>query len=163
MGHIDAIISSPQRRALQTAQYCAAALGLAESEIETADGFKEMAFGDFEGLTRDEAIERFGDEVGAWEASPSKSPPKGESLTALHRRVTRERLKLQEAHEGQTVLVVTHMTPIKSVIRQALGTNAETFKHIFLDLASVSVVEFYGEFGVVRTVNDVAHHRGASL
>ena len=163
MGQIDAIISSPQRRALQTAQYCAAALGLAESEIETADGLKEMAFGDFEGLTRDEAIERFGDEVGAWEASPSKSPPKGESLTALHRRVTRERLKLQEAHEGQTVLVVTHMTPIKSVIRQALGTNAETFKHIFLDLASVSVVEFYGEFGVVRTVNDVAHHRGASL
>ena len=57
------------------------------------------------------------------------------------------------------MLVVTHMTPIKSMIRQALGTSAETFKHIFLDLASVSVVEFYGEFGVVRTFNDVAHHR----
>lgn len=159
MGHIDAIISSPQRRALQTAQYCAQALGHTAADIAIADGFKEMAFGDFEGLTRQEAIERFGDQVGAWEASPSNKPPKGESLTALHRRVTRERLKLQQVHEGKTVLVVTHMTPIKSMIRQALGTSAETFKHIFLDLASVSVVEFYGEFGVVRTFNDVAHHR----
>lgn len=160
MGQIDAIISSPQRRALQTAKYCAEALGRDESDIEVYDGFREMDFGDFEGLTRDEALERFPEQVGVWEASSSESPPNGESLAKLHRRVTRERLKVQEAHEGQTVLVVAHMTPIKSVIRQALGTNAEMFKHIFLDLASVSVVEFYGDFGVVRAFNDVAHHRG---
>jgi len=80
-------------------------------------------------------------------------------VSAAHRRVTRARLKLQEAHEGQTVLVVTHMTPIKSVMRQALASGPETFKHMFLDLASISVVEFYGELGVVRCFNDVAHFR----
>ncbi|GAA1184745.1 Phosphoserine phosphatase 1 [Corynebacterium glaucum] len=159
MGQIDAIISSPQRRALQTAKHCAEALGRDESDIEVYDGFREVDFGDFEGLTRYEALQRYPEQVGVWEASSSESPPNGESLAKLHRRVTRERLKVQEAHEGQTVLVVAHMTPIKSVIRQALGTNAETFKHIFLDLASVSVVEFYGDFGVVRAFNDVAHHR----
>ena len=52
------------------------------------------------------------------------------------------------------------MTPIKSMVRQALGANAELFKHLFLDLASISVVDYFGEFGVVRCVNDVAHHRG---
>ncbi|GAA0201078.1 bifunctional RNase H/acid phosphatase [Corynebacterium riegelii] len=156
MGKIDVIVSSPQTRARQTAEYCADALGL---DVEIMDGFRELNFGAFEGLTRAEAMERYGEEFGQWEASFSTSPPEGESTTALHRRVTRARLKVQEAHEGKTVLVVTHMTPIKSVIRQALGASAETFRHMFLDLASISVVEFYGDFGVVRTFNDVAHHR----
>lgn len=156
MGKIDVIVSSPQTRARETAEYCAEALGL---DVEIIDGFRELNFGAFEGLTRAEAMERYGQEFGRWEASFSTSPPDGESTTALHRRVTRARLKVQEAYEGKTVLVVTHMTPIKSVIRQALGASAETFRHMFLDLASISVVEFYGDFGVVRTFNDVAHHR----
>ena len=159
MGAIDAIVTSPQARAMQTAAYCADALGIDKAAIEQVDGLREMDFGDFEGLTRDEARARFGEEFGAWEASLSEPTPNGESLAQLHRRVTRTRLKLQDTYEGKTVLVVTHMTPIKSIVRQALGTGGETFKHIFLDLASLTVVEFYGDHGVLRTFNDVAHHR----
>ncbi|MEH0147678.1 bifunctional RNase H/acid phosphatase [Corynebacterium sp. Q4381] len=155
MGTIDAIVSSPKKRALETARYCADALGIDHDGIETVDGFREIDFGDLEGLTKDEAAARLGAE---WEG-PHADAPGGETVAALHRRVTRARLKTLEAHEGQTILVVTHMMPIKSVIRQALGSNAESFKHMFLDLASVSVVEFYGDYGVVRTFNDVAHHR----
>ena len=158
-GQIDAVVASPAKRAQQTAKACAEALGIDAADIETVDGFRELDFGVFEGLTRDEAREKYAEEFGAWEASASKAPPEGESLVAVHRRVTRARLKVQEAHEGQTVLVVTHMTPIKSVIRQALESGPDTFRHVFLDLASISVVEFYGELGVVRCVNDVAHFR----
>lgn len=159
LGQIDAVVASPAKRTQQTAKACAEALGMDENEIETVDEFREMDFGVFEGLTRDEAKGKYGEEFGAWEASASKAPPEGESVSAAHRRVTRARLKLQDAHEGQTVLVVTHMTPIKSVMRQALASGPETFKHMFLDLASISVVEFYGELGVVRCFNDVAHFR----
>ena len=120
---------------------------------------REMDYGEFDGLSREECMERFAEEFDVWQASSSNAPPGGESLTALHRRITRARLALQERHEGATILVVTHMTPIKSIIRQALGVGAEAFKHIYLDLASISVVEFYGDYGVVRCVNDVAHHR----
>lgn len=158
-GSFDAIVASPAQRAQQTARACAEALGIDANQIETVDGFREMDFGVFEGLTRAEAQERYEEEFGAWEASASKAPPEGESVSSTHRRVTRARLKLQEAHEGKTVLVVTHMTPIKSVIRQALESGPDTFKHVFLDLASISVVEFYGDTGVVRCVNDVAHFR----
>lgn len=158
-GQIDAIVASPAQRTQQTAKVCAEALGIDENQIETVDGFREMDFGVFEGLTREEARAGYGEEFGAWEASISKAPPEGESVAGAHRRVTRARLKLQDAHEGQTVLVVTHMTPIKSVIRQALESGPDTFKHVFLDLASISVVEFYGDTGVVRCVNDVAHFR----
>ena len=157
LGPIDAIVASPQTRAQQTARAAADALGF--DAFETVDGFREINFGDFEGMTRDEARDYDAEAFGAWEASISKAPPNGESITALHRRVTRARLKLQEQREGQTILVVTHMMPIKSVVRQGLGAGAEVFKHSYLDLASISIVDFWADFGVVRCVNDVAHHR----
>lgn len=155
-GRIDAIVASPQACAQQTAEYVAETLGL---DIATDEGLRELNFGDFEGLTRDEVIAKNADAFETWQSSPNNAPPSGESLTAFHRRVTRARLKLQERYEGQTVLLVTHMTPVKSIVRQALGVNADLFKHLFLDLASISVVDFYGDYGVVRCVNDVAHHR----
>ncbi|MCQ4618327.1 bifunctional RNase H/acid phosphatase [Corynebacterium sp. CCUG 59401] len=159
MGAIDAIIASPATRAQETAAACAEALGMPAEKIETVEGFREVDFGSFEGLTRAEAEKQFPDEFAAWIGSANQAPPEGESLASLHRRVTRARLKVQEKHEGKTVLVVTHMTPIKSVIRQALSSGPDTFKHMFLDLASISVVEFYGDMGVLRSFNDVAHFR----
>ena len=156
-GPIDAIVASPQARAQATARIVSGKIGL---DVTTEEGLREIAFGDFEALTRDEAAAEDAAAFDKWQASPNNAPPGGESLTALHRRVSRTRLKLQERYEGKTVLVVTHMTPLKSFIRQALGANADMFKHVFLDLASISVVDFYGNYGVVRCVNDVAHHRG---
>ncbi|SDR84111.1 bifunctional RNase H/acid phosphatase [Corynebacterium timonense] len=157
LGAIDVVVSSPSSRALDTAHACAEALGI--NDVEVADGFREMDFGAFEGLTREQAMQRHGEDFAAWEASATAAPPGGESLAQLHRRVTRARLKLQEEHAGKTILVVTHMAPIKSVVRQAMGAGVEVFRHVFLDLASISVAEFYGDFGVVRCVNDVSHHR----
>nr|VDG63183.1 alpha-ribazole-5'-phosphate phosphatase [Streptococcus thermophilus] len=159
MGTIDAIVASPATRAQETAAACAEALGMPAEKIETVEGFREVDFGSFEGLTRAEAEEQFPDEFAAWTGSANHAPPEGESLAGLHRRVTRARLKVQQKHEGKTVLVVTHMTPIKSVVRQALSSGPDTFKHMFLDLASISVVEFYGDVGVLRSFNDVAHFR----
>lgn len=156
-GRIDAVVASPQARAQGTARIAAGALGL---DVVVDEGLRELDFGDFEGLTRDEAVTRDAEAFETWQSSPNNAPPSGESLTALHRRVSRTREKLQERYEGQTVLVVTHMTPVKSFLRQALGAGPELFKHVFLDLASISVVDYYGDFGVVRCVNDVAHHRG---
>ena len=156
-GRIDAVVASPQARTQGTARIAAGALGL---DVVVEEGLREIDFGDFEGLTRDEAVARDSAAFDEWQSSPNNAPPSGESLTALHRRVTRTRSKLQERYEGKTVLVVTHMTPVKSFLRQALGAGPELFKHLFLDLASISVVDYYGDFGVVRCVNDVAHHRG---
>lgn len=159
LGQIDRIIASPAKRTQETANACAEVLGVPAEDIVTVDGFREVDFGDFEGLSRDEAQEQYPDEFADWQASTTQAPPNGESISALHRRITRARLKLQEEYEGETVLVVTHMSPIKSVIRQALESGPNTFCHVFLDLASISIIEFYGEMGVVRCVNDVAHFR----
>ena len=63
----------PPAHVAAEAQACAEALGIDAAEIETVDGFREMDFGVFEGLTRDEAREKYPEEFGAWEASASKA------------------------------------------------------------------------------------------
>ncbi|WIM67034.1 bifunctional RNase H/acid phosphatase [Corynebacterium breve] len=151
---IDIIVSSPMTRAQETAHLCAEALGLA---VEIVDDLREMDFGVFDGLTMAESVARYPEEHAEWQRNTAKAPPRGESIQTMHRRVTRARLKLQERYPGKTVLVVTHVTPVKSFIRQGLASSAETFSRLFLDLASISVVEFYTESAVVRRVNETAH------
>lgn len=156
IGKISAIVSSPLRRTQETAAIVAEKLDL---EYQVEDKWREMDFGAFENLTRAEALEQYPEELPAWESSISVAPPNGESIAAMHRRITSARKNLQEKCEGTTVLVVTHVTPIKSMIRQGLNASGDLFARMFLDLASISVVEFYPDTAVVRHVNDTAHLR----
>ena len=83
--------------------------------------------------------------------------PNGESLQQLHRRVRQVRKQLQKRYPGKTLLVVTHVNPIKSFVRQALDGNAAVFEKVFLGLASISDVEFWPDGSLVRCVNDIGH------
>ena len=78
-------------------------------------------------------------------------------MQQLHKRVRKVRKELQERYAGKTLLVVTHVNPIKSFIRQALDGNAAVFEKVFLGVASISDVEFWSEGSLVRCVNDVGH------
>lgn len=149
-GGIDAVVCSPLKRARETAQFCADALSL---EAHVDEGLIEVDFGDFEGLTYTQAHERAGKVHTDWLADPTIAPPNGESLAALHKRVSRWLDGVLERYAGQTVLAVSHVNPIKSVLANALGGDAHTFGHVFLDLAGVSVVEFTDGAGTVRAVN----------
>lgn len=149
-GGIDAVVCSPLKRARETAQFCADALSL---EVDVDEGLIEVDFGDFEGLTFTQAHERAGEVHTDWLADPTVAPPNGESLADLHKRVSRWLDGVLEKYAGQTVLAVSHVNPIKSVLANALGGDAHTFGHVFLDLAGVSVVEFTDGAGTVRAVN----------
>lgn len=156
-GGIDVVLTSPLRRARDTAAEVATQLGC---EAVTVPGLIEMDFGAWDGLTFDEARERDPELHERWLRDTTASAPGGESLQKLHRRVKRLRAQLQTDYPGQNVLVVTHLTVIKSLIRQGLDAGPQLFHRLFLDLASVSVVEFYeDELASVRLVNDTAHLR----
>ncbi|MHA2789422.1 bifunctional RNase H/acid phosphatase [Corynebacterium sp. S7] len=151
---VDVIVSSPRTRALETA---AAVSNVAGIQVETVDGLREMDFGQFEGKTRNEAREADPEQFQAWYSSYSVAPPGGESVEDMDHRIVAVRKQLQQRYSGKTVVVVSHVTPVKSFVRQGLNSGADTFTHLFLDLASISVVEFYPESAVVRRVNDTAH------
>ena len=151
----DAIVSSPLKRCQQTAQAAAQALGIAD--IEIVEDLIELDFGKWEGESFDE-VDRFDKErLEKWMADSSISCPDGESLQQLHKRVRKVRKELQDRYAGKTLLVVTHVNPIKSFIRQALDGNAAVFEKVFLGVASISDVEFWPEGSLVRCVNDVGH------
>jgi len=72
--------------------------------------------------------------------------------------VRAELASIVEAHEGETLVLVTHVTPIKMILRQALGGSAEILYRLHLDLACLSEVQVFPDGGMcVRLVNDTSH------
>jgi probable phosphoglycerate mutase len=154
---IDAIVSSPLGRARQTAQEVADVLDL---PVRTEDGFRETDFGDWEGYTFAEVRERWPAELDTWLADPSVAPPHGESFTDVARRVNTARDKLLVRFRQQTVLIVSHVTPIKLLVRSALEAPPSSLYRMFLDVSSLSEIDWYADGpAVLKRFNDT-HHLG---
>ncbi|MCF3125548.1 bifunctional RNase H/acid phosphatase [Streptomyces arenae] len=156
-GTIQAVVSSPLKRCQETAHTVAARLGL---DVRLEDGLRETDFGAWEGLTFGEVRERHPEELNAWLASPKAAPPGGESFAAVSRRVSAARDRLTAAYAGRTVLLVTHVTPIKTLVRLALGAPPESLFRMELSAASVSAVAYYADGNAsLRLLNDTSHLR----
>ncbi len=153
-----AVVCSPLRRARQTAQAVADALGL---EVEVEDGLRETDFGDWEGYTFAEVRARWPTEMDAWLASTAVAPPYGESFDATHVRVRAARDRVLARHGGETVVVVSHVTPIKTLLRIALDAPPSALYRMHLDLACLSEVSWYADGpATVRSLNDTHHLDG---
>jgi probable phosphoglycerate mutase len=151
------VVTSPLLRARQTAEAIAAGAGLG---LEVNDDLVETDFGEWEGLTYAEVAERYPDELRAWQRSPDAAPPGGEPFSAVGIRAQRALEAIVAAHPAETVVVVTHVTPIKSLLRQVLEAPPIALFRIHLDTASVSQLDCYpdGNYSV-RLVNDTSHLR----
>ncbi|MCX4880441.1 bifunctional RNase H/acid phosphatase [Streptomyces sp. NBC_00847] len=157
-GTIQAIVASPLARTRETANIVAARLGL---EVSVDDGLRETDFGAWEGLTFGEVRERYPDDMNAWLADPEARPTGGgESFAATAARIAVARDKLVAAYTGRTVLLVTHVTPIKTFVRLALGAPPESLFRMELSAASLSAVAYYADGNAsVRLFNDTSHLR----
>lgn len=156
-GRIDVVVASPLRRAQQTAHAVAELAGL---EVHTDEGFREMDFGRLEGLSFAEARERYPDELGAFLSSVDVPAPGGESVEQAAARAAEAAARTIARHGRETVLIVTHVTPIKTMTCQALGAPLDSVHRMELSAASLTVVDWYGDgIANVRCVNDTAHLR----
>lgn len=154
-GGIAAVITSPLGRARQTAEAAAAALGV---DVQTDDGLIETDFGEWEGLTFREAAERDPELHAAWLGDPSVPAPGGESFDQVRARVEAARRDLVALYPGRNLVVVSHVTPIKTLLQLALGVGPSLLYRLHLDLASLSIAEFYPDGGSsVRLVNDTSY------
>ncbi len=154
---IEVIVASPLRRTRQTAEIVAAPLGL---PVEFDDDLVELDFGDLEGLTLDEAkakhplaVRRFGTDV-------TVAAPGGESVMDVSTRVARARRRLLAEHAGRSVLVVTHMMPIKLMLAAGLDVGEDVVHRVFLEAASLCTVTWSSDGRTsVRLVNDTSYLR----
>lgn len=149
------IVSSPLGRARQTAQAVADATG---GRVTTHQGLLETDFGRWDGLTFAEAAARDPGLHRDWVRDSTIATPDGESFEAVHRRVRKVRDELIATHGGTTIIVVSHVTPIKSLLRMALDAGPSLLFRLHLDLASLSIAEFYPDGNAsVRLANDTSH------
>jgi len=152
---IDAIMASPLQRTVQTAEQVAAVTGL---PVVTEDGFRETDFGAWEGLTFAEVRERWPSEMTAWLADPEVAPPGGESFAEVSERVTAALHRVLAGRAGQRILIVSHVTPIKTLVAAALLAPPAALFRMHLDVAALSEIDWYADGpAVLRSYNDTAH------
>ncbi|MFP8903726.1 bifunctional RNase H/acid phosphatase [Streptomyces atacamensis] len=156
-GTVQHVVSSPLVRCRQTARAVADRLGLG---VEVEHDLREADFGAWEGLTFAEVRERHPDDLDAWLASPEAAPTGGESFARVIRRVEAARDRILARHAGRTVLLVTHVTPVKVLACTALGAPPEALFRMELSAASLSVVAYYADGNAsLRLLNDTGHLR----
>ncbi|MFJ1702116.1 bifunctional RNase H/acid phosphatase [Kitasatospora sp. NPDC088346] len=157
-GTVQAVVSSPMLRTRQTAEAVAARLGL---EVRIEEGLRELDFGDWEGMTFAEVQQKYPEDLDAWLGS-AKARPTGstESFTNLTHRVGVARDKTLARYAGKTVLMVSHVSPIKTLVRLALGAPPDSVYRMELSAASLCAVQYYADGNAsVRLLNDTGHLR----
>ena len=151
-----AIYSSPLDRAVTTAQPLADAVGL---PVQTRDGFAEIDYGAWDGLSAQEVAERFPIQYARWTADPAWNPPNdGETAVALAQRVTHVFEGIRDAHPDGNVLVVSHKATIRVALCALLGVDVGRFRYRFgCPVGSVSIIEFGAHGPLAATVADRSH------
>ena len=154
---IDVVVASPLRRTRETAETVAAVLGL---PVEFDEDLVELDFGDLEGLSADEAQAKFPLAVRRFRSDVRVAAPGGESVADVSARVARARQRILTRHAGRTVLVVSHVTPIKLLLAAGLATGDDVVHRVFLEAASLCTVAWSSDGRTaVRLLNDTAHLR----
>jgi ribonuclease H / adenosylcobalamin/alpha-ribazole phosphatase len=154
---IDVVVASPLRRTRGTAEVVGAVLGL---PVQYDDDLVELDFGDFEGLTAEEARQRHPLAARRFAEDITVAAPGGESVADVSDRVARARARILRGHAGKTVLVVSHVTPIKLLLAAGLDVPDDVVHRVFLEAASFCTVAWRSDGrAAVRLVNDTGHLR----
>lgn len=141
------IIASPLRRAQETAE----AFGL---PIETDDRWIELDYGDWDGRPLvDVPVETWA----AWRADASFRPPGGETLFELGERVRAACADLAATAQDESVVVVTHVSPIKAAVAWAIGAGDELAWRLFVAPGSITRIDVRDGRSVLASFNETAH------
>lgn len=150
-----AVWSSPLQRARDTAAAIAAPQGLV---VREEPAFREMRFGAWEGLTRDEVSASFPAQYRGWSQTPHLVvPPGAETLEEVRARVLAGLEEVREAYEGQTVCVVAHGVSIRILILEALGLGLDRLWSLHVASTGISELEFRDDWAAVHRMNTLVH------
>ena len=147
-----AVVTSPLERCVRTAELVA---GPARAPVIVDDDLIECDYGDWEGLTFREVRDRWPAELETWLGSTAVAPPGGESLTAVAERVSSAIARLRSGYGAGVVAVVSHVSPLKLILRDALAASDEFLFRCHLDPAGISTVDTWPDGAVsVRSINE---------
>lgn len=150
---IDIVYSSDLKRAYQTAKII-----FQNKVIHKRKGLREIDFGQFSGLTFEEANRLYPDVYKIWLNNPANAKiPDGENLHNFAKRVKGSFNKIFKQNMKKTVALVTHGGPIKIVLLKILNQDLDKFWDIQQDLAALNIIEFRNGTAKVVRINDTLH------
>lgn len=150
------IVSSPIMRARQTAEAISKAINV---PVAVEQGLAEIDFGDWDGYTNQEVAEKWGETYEAWRGDINIAPPgTGESLVAFDARVQKARHDILARYEGQTVVVVAHVMPIRGFIKAAIDANWPIYWRQSVAPCSISVARFWADEAAELTCTNYTTH-----
>jgi probable phosphoglycerate mutase len=152
-----AVYASPLSRAVKTAKAIAKHFDL---PVQSYPGLVDIDYGEWQGLTPDEARQRWPEQVDNWYNHPEKALiPAGETLADLRSRAMQTVNELATRHPGQTIVLVGHTVINRIILLDVLGLGNERFWHIRQDTCAINIFEATAGDFVLVTLNDTCHLR----
>lgn len=141
------IITSPLVRAVDTA------MSIGASAIND-ERFIELDYGEWDGLELSKVPR---DQWQEWRRNPHFRPPGGETLVELDERVRPALEELSEEARTSDIVIVSHVSPIKSAVTWALGTGPESTWRMSLDRASICTISIGPNGPALVSFNETGH------
>lgn len=157
---LDAIYTSPMARTTETAQIIAAPHRL---EPQSKPELREIDYGRWEGLARDELETAYADEYKAWQEDPlTIAPQGGESGIQVLARVLPVVRNIVQEHRRRSVLLVSHKGTIRLFISSLLGFDARGYRdRLDQSPAALNILDFASDVHTrLRLFNDISHYEG---
>jgi probable phosphoglycerate mutase len=152
---ISAIVASPIQRTVDTANIIANELGLS---VSLNENIAEISFGDWDGFTNEEVKEKWPNEFKAWQGAWEIAPPNGESLEEFDARLIQGLYQIVSENSGKTVAVVSHVMPIRGMVRRAIEGGISAYWAPQISPCSISILRFWGnQAAEVITLNSTTH------
>jgi len=152
---IGAVYSSPLKRALQTAQPIAEACGL---EVAILEGMTDVDYGVWAGLSAEEARAQYPEAYQTWVHTPLLARfSQGESLRQVQDRAWSALEEISSTHQGETILLVSHLVVNRFLICSALGLVGDAFWRIGQDNAAINILQGADGRYRVLLLNDTCH------
>jgi len=150
---IDAVYSSPLKRALTTAEVIA---GYHQLDVEIAPGLTDFDYGKWQGLPHQEVKEKYKELYAQWINNPNQVRiPAGESLGDVRERAIGVVNNVIAQYAG-TVVLVSHRVVNKVLICALLGLDNSHFWNIRLDISGITIFTYENKRFILTGHNDTS-------
>ena len=152
---VDAIYASDLKRAMVTAEYLGKKFGLT---VRPEKAFRELNFGDWEGLTYEEITAKWPEAMDNFLAHPDKLViPNGESFAMLQDRAMAKVREMIALHPEQNVVLVAHGAVLRTVLAAALDIPLANVWRLRQYNTAISLIRYTDTMPLVEVMNSTAH------
>lgn len=153
--NIDEIYASPLKRAVATALPIAKTKGI---DIIKNENFKEINFGEWEGMTASEISAKYGKDFDDFIVAPEKGEFPGD--ISFDRVIDRIKVGLEEVlyeKKDKNIVIVSHGGIIRLMIQYLMEFDGEWYNKTWIDNTSISLIEIRKRGKLMRVLNDRSH------